>query len=1088
MAGNFIDVTGSSGKVAKRFKFTLTEDVPAVSLENTDIPVPLVRTNAKGELQSLNAPKHAANLIVKAIKDNPDLDMIAEYDLQTLDRFDAEGALREEPINAFSVILKHKKPNTGSFIQGNLITKGNINDKSGATENTDNIFVEQFTNGLQSSSLITLGEMSALDGGPSSILATPNTSPTIQANTSVVKGISDRGYRFVKNYSITPFDEAKSSVVPNSKFEATGTEVKVLDGFASPIRSKTQLTIECNSSNLLGDPIYYASGTSTRGDHHPDIAGKRGSGFAYWSPSSKSWQMMHNSIDVSATRGGPFSAAQFLSTHPFGFTLIPSSTDDKTSTKGPYAKFIAGSSNNEHNRKVAEILRKTGLPHNGAGFPIGAQYNATSSLTTKMSSLISSPFLLEKIKVRVEGVFGLGNSVATGTFHSDDPPPTKNFFLLNQRSAPVEDPGLYQDLFHVYEETNHDKWITNNLAKVGHPYGRKGDREIVAWAKAGFISSNSPGVADPKTFDILEKDYDSLTVVDPTLLQNNVAISGTLHFEITPRVALAEKNLSVKPFQAYPALDPKTAGYRILGNPFGGADLMGSISGRQLGASLGSTLKAATGSRLDYPDSDGVVKSIVNKDQYWKPSPYLIFPEDDLIIGWQNLAKIEYDGLDHTGNTVYGTTEFKQAEQLVDRLQNVKITLYGSYVRDGKEFHDTLNQNLSTRQITEVIFGEPDFDQFDVEPLLLLTGSTQDALFFGDMFATENGVRGRRASIAGGKAGSTGSLVRNIGLFNETNFYKDSTTPHISHILKDKKFFTGTTALPSDPSELLTVGGTAREGVVLSSHPGSPSSKWLKEIGSFDDLDFTKAVAKFPASDFLTVPGAGPVTKAKHLLFDMTTKPTDPPSYKIFSGTVDFIKGVDSAGSPEIASLPTSEPPGLKASTDMKVVISSVFYAAPLTSLFGSTTFAIAKLAGSLFGVVPNIRGCRYGFINPSPVAPKAYFRRDRYGQFRDMMEQSLEASTIDLVSLDAENGDSNIEGWPHNDSPVKVRFFSRNGTPDIDPLDTNAQNLSIFSTSSKPYYDGLTVDRDVVNNPPPDMTDKTGIEEAISTIIDGDA
>ena len=77
---------------------------------------------------------------------------------------------------------------------------------------------------------------------------------------------------------------------------------------------------------------------------------------------------------------------------------------------------------------------------------------------------------------------------------------------------------------------------------------------------------------------------------------------------------------------------------------------------------------------------------------------------------------------------------------------------------------------------------------------------------------------------------------------------------------------------------------------------------------------------------------------------------------------------------------------------------------------------------------------------------------------------------------------------WPDNGSPVKARFFSRTGTPDIDPLDTNTQNLSVFCTSSMPFYDGQTVDRDVVNFPPPDLTDKTTIEEAVSAIIDGEA
>ena len=70
----------------------------------------------------------------------------------------------------------------------------------------------------------------------------------------------------------------------------------------------------------------------------------------------------------------------------------------------------------------------------------------------------------------------------------------------------------------------------------------------------------------------------------------------------------------------------------------------------------------------------------------------------------------------------------------------------------------------------------------------------------------------------------------------------------------------------------------------------------------------------------------------------------------------------------------------------------------------------------------------------------------------------------------------------------VKVRFFSRNGTPDIDPLDTNSQNLSQFATSSMAYYDGLSVERDVINDPPPDMTDKTTLEDGVTALIDGDA
>ena len=106
-------------------------------------------------------------------------------------------------------------------------------------------------------------------------------------------------------------------------------------------------------------------------------------------------------------------------------------------------------------------------------------------------------------------------------------------------------------------------------------------------------------------------------------------------------------------------------------------------------------------------------------------------------------------------------------------------------------------------------------------------------------------------------------------------------------------------------------------------------------------------------------------------------------------------------------------------------------------------------------------------------------------------MEQPPETFTVGLRGTQPASSATPpglITGWPDNGGPVKIRFYARNGTADIDPLDTNTQNLSAFATSSMPYYDGQSVERDVVNFPPPDLTDKTSIEEAVSAIIDGEA
>ena len=148
--------------------------------------------------------------------------------------------------------------------------------------------------------------------------------------------------------------------------------------------------------------------------------------------------------------------------------------------------------------------------------------------------------------------------------------------------------------------------------------------------------------------------------------------------------------------------------------------------------------------------------------------------------------------------------------------------------------------------------------------------------------------------------------------------------------------------------------------------------------------------------------------------------------------------------------------------------------------MYGKVNWPLMK---TLAGVLPLIRAARYGLYNTRPISPKGYFRRSSYGQFRDFMEQAPETAVVGL--FDEDKGKVDLEAA---DGPVRIRFMSRNGTPDIDPLDTNSQNLSQFATSSLPYYDGLNKERDVVRFPPPDDTDKIGVEEATLAFVDGDA
>jgi hypothetical protein len=100
----------------------------------------------------------------------------------------------------------------------------------------------------------------------------------------------------------------------------------------------------------------------------------------------------------------------------------------------------------------------------------------------------------------------------------------------------------------------------------------------------------------------------------------------------------------------------------------------------------------------------------------------------------------------------------------------------------------------------------------------------------------------------------------------------------------------------------------------------------------------------------------------------------------------------------------------------------------------------------------PVIRGWKYGLRSGFPTYKETYFRRGSYGNFRDMLEQSVDTK---YVSFDNKN--------TVGDSPVVVKFVTPQGAI-TDPANTQLVNMSQNATSSVPYFDGEVNDRPVQN------------------------
>lgn len=115
---------------------------------------------------------------------------------------------------------------------------------------------------------------------------------------------------------------------------------------------------------------------------------------------------------------------------------------------------------------------------------------------------------------------------------------------------------------------------------------------------------------------------------------------------------------------------------------------------------------------------------------------------------------------------------------------------------------------------------------------------------------------------------------------------------------------------------------------------------------------------------------------------------------------------------------------------------------------------------GSLFVYSPTIRGWKYGVFSGLPAYNNAYFRRGRFGQLRDMLEQRLYTKFYQIPdATQGQIGQSSV-----STSPIKVRFVDASGKTTL-PENTLSQNLSFEATSSVPYFDGEVHNRPPINN-----------------------
>lgn len=171
-------------------------------------------------------------------------------------------------------------------------------------------------------------------------------------------------------------------------------------------------------------------------------------------------------------------------------------------------------------------------------------------------------------------------------------------------------------------------------------------------------------------------------------------------------------------------------------------------------------------------------------------SPYLLFPGDELILGVD--AGISYcpDDLDGTSGTLFERLRvITGSAMVIESNKESRLTFYGSQIKENKEFHDTLNQPLTSKAVHESIHHtNPVLDQFEVESSTEYVGTYQDDFFPGKNTNTNPitrlGLHITSSVSQSLEVGDSYAFQRNVTLYNRNLTYFDSYLPDIESNIK----------------------------------------------------------------------------------------------------------------------------------------------------------------------------------------------------------------------------------------------------------------------------------------------------------------
>jgi len=380
-------------------------------------------------------------------------------------------------------------------------------------------------------------------------------------------------------------------------------------------------------------------------------------------------------------------------------------------------------------------------------------------------------------------------------------------------------------------------------------------------------------------------------------------------------------------------------------------------------------------------------------------SPYILLPEDELVIGVDvgvsttvtsgtysgGSSEDDFYGRDDPellGQTRFSAQNIISGSHMIIESGESSLTLFGSLVRLGVEKLPESGQPLTSDAIHEAIhYDNPVVDQFEINARSDYLSAYIDELITGSIKVNDGlsgaGVRGVAGSYSLGTADNTaGALLRAVRMRCTDETFFDSLMPDIRDFGRRSGFTVGTDKkqnLELVGASIVLRGIRRRADPFQTSEKRSQTQQYSLYQDNFSDQGGT-FISSIRSNENTT----------RDIMFGVGWK------YTISDGTI------------------------LKESHYQ---------------------------TGSA-------KGFLYGIMNTRKLNSSAVFRYDRYGQYRDMLEQRMDGKYMTISSPPEES-----------ESSVNVKFVSsEDGTTPVSPNTTDSINLSTECTSSVPFREAIGV------------------------------